>query len=181
MPNGDEWGSWAIYWGYAPTPNGSTPVVADTNWLKVGASSQQCVSERRALQGKPHCSCSGHSFAPKTNSHGTFGKAWADDGKDIRRIHVCAHSPCTEKGEDWGFGKLSELLIYMCRVCLDGGVSASEACPFGEQLSASPPPVAAPAEAPTPVAEHLPIAALSDAPSVWGAVVRVGAALCVAH
>ena len=54
---------------------------------------------------------------------------WADEAQGMRRMHVCAHSPCVAPNE---FGKLIELPIHVRRVFVDSGAPASEASPIGE-------------------------------------------------
>ena len=113
-----------------------------------------------------------------------MGWALANDGRGVRRIHVCAHSPCTHSPKGWagvfvvlpthvrrvgtpGLGLFEELTAEPPCAFIAAPLDASpiqEHLPRAAPDEAPPPPPAAPAEGPPPVGEHLPSLAPLDAP-----------------
>ena len=123
--------------GMAAAPNHPTPAIAGMRWDECGATFEALVvgsavaNDAMGAPGETRLQMQWVKAPPKRHPHGPTGWAWADDGKGIRRIHVCAHSPCTVNDES-SFGHVIELPTHVRRVLLNSGASASEASPIGE-------------------------------------------------
>ena len=107
--------------GMAAAPNHPTPAIAGMRWDECGATFEALVvgsAEANAAMGVPgdtRLQLQWVRTQPITNIHGTMGWALANNGWGVRRIHVCAHSPCTHSPNSW-FGVFADLPTHVRRV-----------------------------------------------------------------
>ena len=113
----------------ASPPDHLTSAIAGTRWDELGGTFEAAVVRPAGAPGETRLQLQGVRTPPRTSCHGTMGCAWADDGQGMRRIHVCAHSPCTLSDD---FGNFIEFPIHVRRVLVGSGASASEDSPIGE-------------------------------------------------
>ena len=118
--------------GMAAAPNHPTPAIAGMQWDEFGATFEAVVVGSAGAPGETRLQLQWVRAQPRTTSHGTMGWAWANDGLGVRRIHVCAHSPCTHSQKGWA-GVFAELPTHVRRV--EGWWGAS---PTEDPLAASP-------------------------------------------
>ena len=107
--------------GMAAAPNHPTPAIAGMRWDECGATFEALVvgsvvaNDAMGAPGDTRLQLRWVRTQPRTTFHGTMGWALANDGLGVRRIHVCAHSPCTHSQSAWA-GVFAELPSHVRRV-----------------------------------------------------------------
>ena len=107
--------------GMTAAPNHPTPAIAGMRWNECGATFEALVvgsvvaNDAMGAPGETRLQLQWVRAQPRTTFHGAMGWAVANDGLGVRRIHVCAHSPCTHSQSAWA-GVFAELPTHVRRV-----------------------------------------------------------------
>ena len=106
----------------AAAPNHPTPAIAGMRWDECGATFEALVvgsavaNDAMGAPGDTRLQLQWVKSQPRTTFYGTMGWAWANDGRGVRRIHVCSHSPCTLPPKKERSGVFAELPTHVRRV-----------------------------------------------------------------